>query len=228
MNIFALDTDPQKAAAYHCDKHVVKMILESAQMISTVFDKYSVNHQYLLKPCFHNHPCTLWAGRTAENLHWLIGLGYFLTKEYQKRYKKVHVYSGFFHSVTRHQHYLLGCFPEEGLQPFAIAMPDYLKSQAKDGYDSYKAVELYRQYYILEKNSFAVWKHSQMPDWYRKHIVIKKKMILENSKNQIMTFKEWLKEHGYDKKDFEPWTKDGEIVSGKELSDKLNEYKLWI
>jgi len=43
-----------------------------------------------------------------------------------------------------------------------------------------------------------------------------------------MTFKDYLEERGYDKKDFEPWTKDGEIVSGKELSDKLNEYKLWL
>lgn len=127
MNIFTLDLDVQKAAEYHCDKHVVKMILESAQMISTVFDKYGEHQSYMLKPCFQNHPCTLWAGKSFENLHWLIGLGYFLTKEYYKRYKKVHKYNDFFHSVIKHQHYLIDKFPEEGLQPFAIAMPDYLK-----------------------------------------------------------------------------------------------------
>lgn len=185
MNIFALDLDVQKAAEYHCDKHVVKMILESAQMISTVFDKYGEHQSYMLKPCFQNHPCTLWAGRSSENLHWLIGLGYFLTKEYYKRYKKVHKYNDFFHSVIKHQHYLIDKFPEEGLQPFAIAMPDYLKNQAGENYSSEKAVELYRQYYILEKNRFAVWKYSEMPDWYRKSKVIKKIMILKNYKVKL-------------------------------------------
>ena len=81
MNIFALDIDVQKAAEYHCDKHVVKMILESAQMISTVFDKYDEHQSYMLKPCFQNHPCTLWAGRRQ-----FITIGYliFAAKNYRE------------------------------------------------------------------------------------------------------------------------------------------------
>lgn len=49
MNIFALDKCPKISAKYHCDKHVVKMIIESAQMISTVFDKYKKHEPYMLK-----------------------------------------------------------------------------------------------------------------------------------------------------------------------------------
>ena len=36
MNIFILDKDPMKAAMMLCDRHVPKMIVESAQMLSTV------------------------------------------------------------------------------------------------------------------------------------------------------------------------------------------------
>lgn len=64
-------------------------------------------------------------------------------------------------------------------------MPDYLKNQAGENYSSDKAVELYRQYYILEKNRFAVWKYSEMPEWYRKSKVIKKIMILKNYKVKL-------------------------------------------
>ena len=64
-------------------------------------------------------------------------------------------------------------------------MPDYLKNQAGENYSSEKAIELYRQYYILEKNRFAVWKYSEMPDWYRKSKVIKKIMILKNYKVKL-------------------------------------------
>jgi hypothetical protein len=35
MNIFVLDTNPAKAAKYHNNKHCVKMILETAQLLST-------------------------------------------------------------------------------------------------------------------------------------------------------------------------------------------------
>jgi hypothetical protein len=180
MNIFALDISPKKAAKYHCDKHAVKMILESAQMISTVFDKYDYHQDYMIKPCFQNHPCTLWAGKTYKNLLWLINLGNELTKEYTSRYNKVHKYNDIFRLASEHIEYLSDKFPEEGLQPFAIAMPEYLKEQAVENYSSDDAIQLYRQYYILEKNRFAVWKYSEMPDWYRKSKTIKKKMILEN------------------------------------------------
>lgn len=180
MNIFALDLDPQKAAQYHCDKHAVKMILESAQMVSTIFDKYQNHQDYMIKPCFQNHPCTIWAGRSYENLLWLINLGNELTKEYTFRYKRIHKYDNLFRLALNHASKFSNKFPEKNLQPFAIAMPDYLKNQANDSYDFIRVVNLYREYYILEKSRFAIWKYSEMPDWYRKDIRIKKKMILEN------------------------------------------------
>lgn len=73
MNIFVLDYTPQKAAEYHCDKHVVKMILESAQILCAVHHKngdsnvpYKLTHK--------NHPCTIWAGESRSNYLWLTQL----------------------------------------------------------------------------------------------------------------------------------------------------------
>ena len=59
MNIFYLDKDPQQAAKYHCDKHVVKMILESAQMLCTVVNEISGGQVTPYKSTHKNHPCKI-------------------------------------------------------------------------------------------------------------------------------------------------------------------------
>ena len=93
MNIFVLDKDPYVAAQMMCDKHVVKMILEGCQMLSTVhsLDVIQDNKPTLYKPCFHNHPCTIWAGKSMGNFIWLCELGIELCKEYSYRYEKDHI-----------------------------------------------------------------------------------------------------------------------------------------
>lgn len=72
MNIFVLSTNPIIAASYHCDQHLHKMILESAQMLSTAahlhFPRIS-SHVY--KPAYPNHPCTKWVCESANNMVWL-------------------------------------------------------------------------------------------------------------------------------------------------------------
>ena len=86
MNIFLLDYDHETCAQYHCDKHVVKMPLESTQMLSTVHWRHNAEGPYL--PVHQKHPCTLWAGQTVENYKWLWRLGIALCKEYTFRYEK--------------------------------------------------------------------------------------------------------------------------------------------
>ena len=70
MNIFVLDSDPKVAATMLCDKHVVKMILESAQMLSTV--AHTNGHIPRYRPTHSKHPCTLWAGESKSNWQWLV------------------------------------------------------------------------------------------------------------------------------------------------------------
>lgn len=69
MNIFVLSLDPFEAASMQCDKHVVKMVLETAQILSTV--KTLLNEEGApYKPTHVNHPCVTWA-KITENRRWL-------------------------------------------------------------------------------------------------------------------------------------------------------------
>lgn len=79
MNIFVLDPSPAVAASYHCDQHLNKMILESAQMLSTAMHGwYPHLPEYLYKPAHPNHPCTLWVKSSVQNAMWLSDLMYHL------------------------------------------------------------------------------------------------------------------------------------------------------
>lgn len=75
MNIFILSRDPIQAAAWHCDQHLGKMILESAQMLSTIVHEWpSIPRTYYYKPIHTNHPCTNWLRKSVANLDWLVQL----------------------------------------------------------------------------------------------------------------------------------------------------------
>ena len=76
MNIFVLDEDPRIAAQYHADQHLHKMILESAQMLSTAarFRGFKSIESWLYREAHPNHPCTLWVKSSNHNMHWLCDL----------------------------------------------------------------------------------------------------------------------------------------------------------
>ena len=94
MNIFYLDRHPIKAAQMMCDKHVVKMILESAQILSTahrVLDGDDYADRYgLYKIAHKNHPSTIWARSGGLNYLWLYDHMRGLMQEYTYRYGKIH------------------------------------------------------------------------------------------------------------------------------------------
>jgi len=151
MNIFVLDYNPQVAAEYHCDKHVVKMILETAQILSTINHKHGVDAPY--KATHANHPCTLWAGKTTGNYTWLVTLGFALCEEYTFRYNKIHKCA----TVLAALAFPPDDLPVADITPFAQAMPDDCKNQ--------DAVTAYREYYIKYKQNLASWKNRPAPAW---------------------------------------------------------------
>lgn len=159
MNIFFLDEEPAKAAEYHCDKHVVKMILETAQIISTVYDRYGKHEDWMLKPCFKNHPCTLWAGNSRQNLIWLVCLGIELNKQYTIRYQKEHKYFELFMKLGAMMHRFM---PDNGLTPPALAMPEDCR---QPGDRMQAAVMSYQIYYMTHKREIAKWK-VKTPHWF--------------------------------------------------------------
>jgi len=76
MNIFVLDPDPIVAASYHCDQHLHKMILESAQMLSTAARArgFTQIESWLYQSAYQNHPCTKWAADSNHHMHWVCTL----------------------------------------------------------------------------------------------------------------------------------------------------------
>ena len=147
MNIFALDGDPVKAARLHLDKHIVKMPLETAQMLSTV----NGGHPY--KATHKNHPCTLWASKSKSNYGWLVRLGLALCDEYTYRYGKVHKCQAVIEQLKNPPE----CVPDGDLMAFAQAMPDECKRD--------DAVEAYKTYYRISKAHIATWKNRDIPEW---------------------------------------------------------------
>ena len=101
MNIFVTSPDPVKSAQVLPDKHIVKMPLETCQMLSIVASK-KWGHDFGTLPkkdgtpyatdkgAFRNHPCTVWANEFVLNWQWLIRHGLALCEEYSHRYQKIH------------------------------------------------------------------------------------------------------------------------------------------
>ena len=87
MNIFYLHKDPYKAASYVYDKHKVKMILESAQMLCTAH-RYYGNEDVPYKTAHLNHPSTIWCRQNVKQYYWLYNHMLALGEEYTKRYSK--------------------------------------------------------------------------------------------------------------------------------------------
>ena len=152
MNIFALDKNPKQAAQWHMDKHVVKMPLETCQMLCTVLNQHDVKTPY--KSAYVKHPCTIWAGKSIHNFLWLCELGLELCSEYTYRYEKVHKCE----SVIKECINYSSKISNTEMTEFALAMPDEAKLN--------DAVESYRNYYIKFKNHIATWKKRSIPYWY--------------------------------------------------------------
>ena len=146
MNIFALHTDPEIAAILHCDKHIVKMPLETAQMLSTI-----CGGPY--KPTHANHPCTVWARASTANYSWLWQLGVALSQEYTYRYGKTHKCQAIIELLSEPPTNV----PAGRRTPFAQAMPP--ECQHTD------AVLAYQRYYAAHKQHLAAWKFRPKPDF---------------------------------------------------------------
>lgn len=153
VNIFVLDDNPQKCAEYHCDKHVVKMSLETAQILCSVRHIHNDFRNIPYRKTHINHPCVKWAATAQDNYIWLCHLGLELCAEYKFRYSKTHK------CLDVIQDCLSFSFSQTvGMTPFVLAMPDYCKLS-----DPIKA---YRNYYLQEKRYMANWSKRPIPWWF--------------------------------------------------------------
>jgi len=151
MNIFILDIDPRKAAQYHCDKHVIKMILETAQLLCTAHWETGGEAPY--KNTHKNHPCAKWTRESISNYKWLCRLGIELCGEYTHRYNKRHKTEDIIIWCTEN----IPNIPNVEQTNFVLAMPDYYKKE--------EAVDSYRSYYNGAKKHMYSWKNRKRPEW---------------------------------------------------------------
>lgn len=154
VNIFFLDWDVKKNAEYHCDKHVVKMVLETAQLLCGVHHMTTPDTPNVPYKLSHkNHPCAIWARESLTNYLLLCELGLELCYEYTHRYERKH----------KSQEVIEWCvtnlpnIPDVGFSSPPKAMPEEYKVD--------DVVESYRNYYLGAKKSFLSWKNREVPEW---------------------------------------------------------------
>jgi len=181
INIFYIDHDPLQAARWMVDKHVVKMILESAQLLSTAhrvldgrevegvrlnldtgktrkvkaWTLYDARETVMYSATHINHPSAIWCRKSIQNYDWLVDHFFALMDEYTYRYEKTHKCYG-------ELSYMLQS-PPKNLQAYdwtpmpSCMAPEYIISE--------DAVINYRNYYKLGKANMFSWKNRQPPEW---------------------------------------------------------------
>jgi len=158
MNIFFLADEPRRCAINHCDKHVVKMILEYAQLLSTAVE-LTTGTGLGYKKTHENHPCSVWVRESAANFWWLFNMATYLTREYNFRYNKDHKSAEIIQRAGAYTQFFPG-YSEYKIQDFSTApqcMPERYRSNS--------LFYSYQVYYIAEKLRFAKWKMDGPPPW---------------------------------------------------------------
>jgi len=157
VNIFYLHSNPDVAARYHCDKHVTKMIVESAQLLSTAHHVLTPNeaNPRLYKETHRNYPCALWVRHSLLHYDWVFRLMSSLCHEYSYRFGKKHK-------------------TEREVLPLLLLAPRTIDAEAlfespplcmPEQYWGDDAVLSYRAYYRAEKAGFATYRGVHAPFW---------------------------------------------------------------
>ena len=155
MNIFVTDPCPIQSARNLPDKHIVKMPLETCQMLAIIYSDWYYGVGKLYKQdgtpyrtqhgAFRNHPCTQWAAANQYNLAWLIRHGYALCHEYQARYNKVHTC---FDVISQAEMIYHTSFPDEFLSLASHKVTEFTRAMPEDiKYDTtIDTIEAYKRY----------------------------------------------------------------------------------
>ena len=163
MNVFYLDRNPKIAAQMHCDKHVVKMVLEYAQILSTahrVIDGHgAADREGLYQIAHKNHPSTAWARSSRGNYNWLSDLWGYLGDEYTHRYGKIHASQALIEWCADN----MPDIPDKPMTKMPQCMPDEFKQEC--------SVSAYRHFYNVDKRSSfkCVWTDREEPLWWKEH-----------------------------------------------------------
>ena len=178
MNIFYLDTDPVKSAELHCDKHVVKMIIEYAQLMSTahrvldgdLYEDRTANNRrikrwrlndsnmenVLYKASHINHPSNIWIRSSDSHYQFVYDMFVALCNEYTHRYGKTHLTEEKLKDILQHL-------------PNNIASADFVDppQAMPDDVKTHDAIDAYKNYYRVYKKDFAKWTARETPGFMK-------------------------------------------------------------
>ena len=177
MNIFYLHEDPIQNAKWHIDKHIVKMPIEYAQLMSTAhrlldgemylgktaigrnikrWRLHDEREDILYKASHINHPSAIWVRESIENYFQMYKLYMAVLAEFTNRYGKIHGSSKPSIALIRPPSNI----PMVKGTQLPQCMPEICKVKNNP-------ILAYRNYYIVEKNSFASWKNREIPEWFQ-------------------------------------------------------------
>lgn len=163
MNIFYLDQDPDLAARYQCNKHVCKMIIETAQMLSTahrMLDGIDYADEQKLYKCTHvNHPSTVWVRDSQANYQWTYDHLIALLNEYTHRYGKIHATDRLVNALAH--------IPDNIDKKKAFVAPPLCMD---DEFKQRDHIEAYRDFYFGAKHGFAKWTKRDCPAWFYERV----------------------------------------------------------
>ncbi|NDD84132.1 hypothetical protein EBZ38_07640 [bacterium] len=151
MNIFYVNRDPQKAATELVDKHVVKMPLETAQLLCSVFEQGVAPY----RRTHYNHPSAIWTRKSKANYEWLINHGLALCEEYTHRYKKNHKSEAVIRWCKERINDI--SWLDTSFSDPPACMPEDCKLN--------DVVLSYQEYYRKHKSYIYSWTNRQKPDW---------------------------------------------------------------
>lgn len=152
MNIFYVDSSPVISAKQLVDKHIVKMPLETAQLLCCAFPSGEAPY----KRTHYNHPSAVWTRKSKENYQWLIEHGIALCGEYKRRYERDHKCLSVINWCSDNIHKL--SFESTGFVEPPQCMPEECKVVGN-------SVIAYQNYYNTHKKDMYKWKNMSPPSW---------------------------------------------------------------
>ena len=182
INLFVLDKDPVIAAQLQCDKHVVKMIVESAQMLSTVHrmldgipkrgpsksgktttKKWTLpddREDTFYKAVHIHHPCTVWTMKTNNNYNWHYVHFAALCDEYSYRYGKIHSTDALLRDKLK--------TPPKNIPVGYLTMHPLAMQSNPECMFPNDPVKSYRMFYQTKQDRFKMaWTKRDIPDWFK-------------------------------------------------------------
>lgn len=173
MNRFIIDTEPAAIAEQLCDEHIVKMVLEEAQMLNTAVRIHApefAEEAGLYKIAYKNHPCTIWARECSMNYMFAVRLMKAMNDEYVWRYPKRsdgsvntgHASMRHFDALAEAVDYMPNTSNFMTPHPQCFSGLDHLKT------DENWPVQAYRAFYKVDKSKFASYnKGRAKPEWMK-------------------------------------------------------------